>query len=305
VASSTGGGAAGGAGAGGCAGGTAPGGGPPAGSGGAPQTNPGGPSYPYVFSTFNDSAPGNTTLIIYTSNDALNFTLLSDTKFGGPTGTLRDPSIMRHTDGKFYVAFTTPPDAGCCGPESSFAIASSANLKDWTTVATVPSGVAGVKNTWAPEWFKDTDGTLYILANIDGKTYRYTAMDDTLTKFSGGTWIGIGPGYIDTFIVNIGGTYHAFTKASTLYIEHATSSSLDGPWDFVGTGNWAGWGVHREAPAVLNLGNGTWRFYCDGGSAGHEQYSDSTDVFKTWTPLKPLPGGVGAVTSHGTVIKGN
>jgi hypothetical protein len=272
------------------------------GAGGAPNT--GGPGYPFVFSVFNDAAPAST-LQIYTSNDALNFTLLLDTAFGGPTGNLRDPSIMKHTDGKFYVAHTTPPaGTGCCGPESSFSIASSADLKKWTTIATVPSGVAGVKNVWAPEWYKDSDGSIHILANIDGKTYRYEPTDATLTKWGAGTWIGIGPGYIDTFIVKLDTTYHAFTKKeATLFIEHATATSIDGPWTFIGTGNWANWGTHREAPALILLDNGTWRFYCDGGSAGHEMYSDSSDVFKTWTAIKTLPA-VGNNISHGTVIRG-
>ena len=291
---------AGGNGAGGSAGQSSTGG--AKGTGGSPNT--GGPSYPYIFSVFNDAQVGKTTLIIYTSNDALNFTLLYDTKFGGPTGTLRDPSIMKHTDGKFYIAFTTPPDAGCCGPESSFAIASSANLKDWTTVTTVPSGVAGVKNTWAPEWFKDKDGSIYAIVNVDGKTYRYKAMNDSLTMFSGPTWIGIGPGYIDTFILTIGDTYHAFTKNMATYIEHATSTSLDGPWTFVGMNNWAGWGTHKEAGALIQLADGTWRFFCDAGSTGHEMYSDSKDIFQTWTAPKTLPN-VGNNISHGTVIKGN
>ena len=280
-----------------------------AGSGGAVgaagAANPGGPSYPFVFSVFNDAAAVSS-LQIYTSDDALNFKLLLDTGYGGPTGNLRDPSIMKHSDGKFYVAFTTPPaGTGCCGAESSFSVASSADLKKWTTVAKVDSGVAGTVNTWAPEWFKDKDGSIHILASIDKKTYRYEPTDATLTKFGGGTWIGIGPDYIDTFIVTIGATYHAFTKReSTRYIEHATATSLDGPWTFVGTGDWAKWGTHREAGALIQLENGTWRFYCDAGSTGHEVYSDSSDVFQTWTPPKGLPT-VGNSISHGTVIRGD
>jgi hypothetical protein len=290
--------------------GTGASGGSPSGTGGSVGTGGAtgaggatGPTYPYIFSVFNDSA-ALSDLIIYTSTDALNFTLLYDTKYTGPTGFLRDPSIMKHTDGKFYVAFTTPPDMGCCGAESSFSVASSANLKDWTTVATVPAGVAGVKNTWAPEWFKDQDGSIYALVNVDGKTYRYKATNDTLTTFSGPTWIGIGPGYIDTFVVLVGGTYHAFTKNNATYIEHATSASLDGPWTFVGKNDWAGWGTHKEAPALIQLPSGTWRIYFDAGSTGHEMSSDSTDMFMTWSAPKTLPV-VGNNISHGTVIKGN
>ncbi len=287
---------------GGSAGGRTGSGGSPAGTGGTPIT--GGPSYPYVFSVFNDSA-ASSDLIIYTSTDGLNFTMLYDTKYTGPTGFLRDPSIMKHTDGKFYVAFTTPPTMACCGNDSSFSIASSSNLKDWTTVTTVPAGVAGVKNTWAPEWFKDKDGSVYALVNVDAKTYRYKAMNDTLTMFSAPTWIGIGPDYIDTFILIVGDTYHAFTKhESATYVEHATSTSLDGPWTFDGKDDWAGWGNHKEAPCVFQVGTGTWRIVFDAGGSGHEMYSDSTDMFKTWTPPKGLPT-VGNNISHGTVIKGN
>lgn len=54
---------------------------------------------------------------------------------------------------------------------------------------------------------------------------------------------GIGPNYIDTFVLykaSADGTYkyHAFSKnESAKYIEHATSQSLTGPWTFVQTGN--------------------------------------------------------------------
>jgi hypothetical protein len=148
------------------------------------------------------------------------------------------------------------------------------------------------------------DGSVYAIVNVDGKTYSYKAMDDTFTTFAAPTWMGIGPGYIDTFILTIGPTYHAFTKSDATYVEHATATSLSGPWTFVGTNNWAGWGTHKEAPALILLPTGTWRFYTDAGSTGHEMYSDSADVFQTWTPPQTLPT-VGNDISHGTVIKGN
>jgi hypothetical protein len=271
-----------------------------AGSGGGTD-----PNAPYIFSTFGAAS----TLLIYTATDALNFKLLSDTKYAGPSGTLRDPSIMKYSDGKFYVAFTTPPTASCCGAEASFGLASSADLVNWTTLTTVKSGITGVVNTWAPEWFKDQDGTLSLLVNIDTnvansfRTYQYKAQNAALTSFSGPIAIGIGPNYIDTFIVIVGGVYHAFTKnETTLYIEHATAPSVTGPWTFVGTADWAGWGVHREAPALIHLPSGTWRFYADGGSQGHEMYSDSKDTFATWTAMKALPV-ISADVSHGTVIQ--
>jgi hypothetical protein len=231
--------------------------------------------------------------MIYTSKDALNWTLLYDTKFTGPTGFMRDPSIMRHTDGKYYIAFTTPPTLSCCGDESSFAIASSTNLKDWTTVAVVQNGVAGVKNTWAPEWFIDSDGAVHVTVTLDLKTYRYEPTDATLTKWSPGTFIGLA-GTIDTQIIKIGSTYHAIMPG-----RHGTSMSLDGPWTI---GNNAP--QCKEAPATVHISGDTWRYYCDNGSDGHEESALTTDQFKTFSALATLPV-VGNDISHGTVIRGD
>jgi hypothetical protein len=285
-------------------GGTVASGGTAAGTGGTTigaggTNNAGG----YVFACFDDAAAVSS-MQIYTSTDALNFTKLLDTGFGGPTGNLRDPSIMKHTDGNYYVVHTTPPaGTGCCGAEASFNVAKSSDLKKWTNITQVPCGVAGVKNVWAPEWFKDSDGSLHVLVSVDQKTYRYEPTDATFTKWGAGTWIGIGPDYIDTFIVKLGATYHAFTKLeSATIIRHATSTTIDGPWTFLPDPTI--WGVHKEAPAVIQLGNGTWRIFMDAGSAGHEVYSDSTDTFQTWTAPKALPA-VGAAISHGTVIHDN
>jgi hypothetical protein len=307
---STGGAAAGkgGAGTGGTAGATGIGGaGGAAGVGGT--AGAGGVSYPYIFSTFNDALDGNTSLLIYISKDALNFSLLTDTKYFGASGSLRDPSIMKHSDGKYYVAYTTPPDAGCCGPESSFSLAVSSDLEHWTTLTTVASGIADVKNTWAPEFYADSDGTINLLVNVSTsaaksfQTYKYTALDSGLKSWSGPVAIHIGPNYIDTFIVKIGSTYHAFTKnETTTYIEHATASNLIGPWTFVGKEDWAGWGAHREGPSLIRRLDGTWCIFVDGYSPqARMMYSESSDNFASWTPLKGLPT-IGNSVSHGTVL---
>ncbi|MES1172837.1 MAG: hypothetical protein ABUL62_00820 [Myxococcales bacterium] len=259
-----------------------------------------GVSYPYIFANFNDAA-ALSSLMIYTSNDALNWTLLLDTKFTGPTGFMRDPSIMRHTDGKYYVAFTTPPSLSCCGDESKFAVGSSTNLKDWTTVAEVDSGIANVKNTWAPEWFVDSDGAVHVIVTIittsgDTRAYRYEPTDAAMTKWGPGKAIGLS-GNIDTQIIKIGSTYHAIIPN-----RHGTASSLDGPWSF--NTEFKAPPQCKEAPSVVHLMGDSWRWYCDDGGAGHEKSSLTTDLFKTWSALQTLPV-VGNNISHGTVIRGD
>ena len=60
----------------------------------------------YVFATFLGDDASKEKLSLYTSKNGLDFTLLSNTGYAGPTGVLRDPSIMKHTDGQYYIAYT-------------------------------------------------------------------------------------------------------------------------------------------------------------------------------------------------------
>jgi hypothetical protein len=90
----------------------------------------------------------------------------------------------------------------------------------------------------------------------------------------------------------VGNVYNIFAKndqATSKYIEHATATNLTGPYTFVGTGNWAGWGPKLEGPSLYQLDNGTWRILLDGYAAKQYYYSDSTDNFKTWTAKNHFP----------------
>jgi MYXO-CTERM domain-containing protein len=219
---------------------------------------------------------------------------------------LRDPTIMKHSDGKYYVAHTTN---SWTTTTNNFAIASSSDLVKWTNVVTVEAQVANVKDTWAPEWFKDdSDGSINLIVNIDTgnsdfRAYKFTATDNTLTKWSAPVTIGIGPNYIDTFIVKVGDTYNAFSKnETTKYIEHATAPSLMGPWTWGGKDDWAGWGSGKEGPALFQLDNGQWRIFLDCyGNCGY-LYSTSTDL-KTWSSTAEVPKGLSGVVRHGTVLR--
>ncbi|MES1209004.1 MAG: family 43 glycosylhydrolase, partial [Pseudomonadota bacterium] len=246
-------------------------------------------------------------LSIYRSTNALDFTLVSNTGFSGPSGALRDPSIMRHTDGQYYVAYTDPLGAGCCGKEDHFSIARSADLTHWTQLTTVAGGVPGVAHVWAPEWFVD-GATVTIVANMDTlntdsdfKPYIFTATSPALTTWSGPTALGIGPNYIDAFVMKTNGPYHVFAKnESPRYVAHATSAKMTGPWTFVGTGDWAGWGSGMEGPCVVPLDDGSWRIYLDGQHTGF-LYSNSPDLV-SWSKTSPLPMLTDLVR-HGTVLR--
>jgi hypothetical protein len=258
----------------------------------------------YIFATFKGDSAALEKLWIYTSTNGLNFTQFTDTGgYAGPTGVLRDPSIMKHTDGKYYIAHTVQ---SWITSSTNFAIASSPDLVHWTNVTTVNAGVSGTYFTWAPEWFVDDDGTVNIIVSLgpQGSSFRpyiFTAQNSDLTSWSGPVDMGIGVNHIDTFVVKAGDTYHVFAKnETTKYIEHATSSSLTNGWTWMGTGNWAGWGSGIEGPALVQMDNGQWRIYVDAYSTGGGiKTATSADLNSSWSGLNSCLTGV----KHGTVIK--
>ncbi|GGK93463.1 hypothetical protein Sme01_58820 [Sphaerisporangium melleum] len=257
----------------------------------------------YVLTAFTNGSESN--MYVYSSPDAKNFSLLRANAYTPPSGLVRDPSVMRHTDGRYYIAYTT----NWTGAE--FGIASSTDLLNWTFVRNVPIPIAGITNTWAPEWFVDpADGSVNIIVSLTTTTYtnfrpyRLTAQNAALSAWSAPAALnGIQPNYIDTFVVRSGTTYHAFTKnETTKYTEHATAPSLGGPYTFVGTGNWSGWGSGLEGPAITQLPDGTFRLYADGYTSGRYFSADSRDL-NTWSAKADLPGGLSGVVRHGTVLR--
>jgi hypothetical protein len=246
------------------------------------------------------------TVHVYESVDATAFSLLKGPAFKPPTGLSRDPSIMRHTDGRYYMTYT----AGWTG--NQIGLASSADRLNWTFLGNITIGAAGVGNSWAPEWFIDSDGSVNIILSLhyDGtptgafQASRITATNAALTSWSAPVPLaGIPSAYIDTYVVKVGSTYHAFCKStSTKSIDFATASSLDGPYTIWKTGNFVPY--DGEGPCLVPLDNGGWRMYFEDFRNRRFWFTDSRDTFRTWTTPVLLPGLSGTV-KHLTVVREN
>lgn len=243
-------------------------------------------------------------MYVYDSTDATRFTLLKARAYVPPSGLIRDPSVMRHTDGYYHIVYTTNWTGDTIG------FARSGDRVNWTFLRDVKVGLNGnTGSTWAPEWFKDADGSVNVIfsASRNGtagqfQPYKITAKDATLATWSAPVAIGIPANHIDTFVVRTSDGYHAFAKnETTKYIEHATAKSLTGPWTFVGTGDWAKWGSQLEGPAVVRLPNGSWRLYADQYIAKRYYYADSPDLNR-WSGKTELPQLSGTVR-HFTVLR--
>ena len=238
-----------------------------------------GPAPHYLMTAFTNSSESN--MYVYDSANATNFTQVRANAYTPPSGLIRDPSVIRHTDGYYYIVYTTNWTGDTIG------FARSADYVSWTFLRNVRVGLNGATgSTWAPEWFKDSDGSVHVIfsASTAGtagqfRPYRITATNSDLSAWSSPVALGIPANFIDSFVVKVGGTYHNFLKnETTKYIEHATATSLNGPWTFVGTGNWAGWGAGLEGPAVVRLPDGRWRLYFDQYGQRRYFYADSSNL---------------------------
>ncbi|MGP3959017.1 glycoside hydrolase family 43 protein [Nonomuraea sp. 3N208] len=261
-----------------------------------------GPVPHYLMTAFTNSSESN--MYVYDSANASTFTLVRANAYTPPSGLIRDPSVLRHTDGYYYLVYTTNWTGDTIG------FARSADSVNWTFLRNVTVGLNGATgSTWAPEWFRDSDGSVHVIysASTTGtagqfRPYRITATNSALSSWSAPTPLGIPANYIDSFVVKVGSTYHNFLKnETTKYIEHATATSLNGPWQFTGTGDWAGWGSGLEGPALTRLPDGRWRIYFDNYTGGRYYYADSSNL--TSFGAKVELAGLSGTARHFTVLR--
>ncbi|MCX2865080.1 beta-galactosidase [Paucibacter sp. PLA-PC-4] len=260
----------------------------------------------FLMSAF--TATSQNTLSLFSSTDGISFTSLGSEVYTPPKGLLRDPSIMRAADGFYYIVYTT----GWSG--TSFGVSRSADLRRWQHVADIGLALPGLSNVWAPEWFRDKDGSLKVVLSLSKggaagpfAAYYLEPLSADFSKFSAPQLMrGLENNTIDTFVVLHQGQYTAFTKnESSKLIELATAPALSGPWTLRKTGDWAGWGGPSEGQSLVPItsadGRSGWRIYFDDYTAKRYWYSDSFDGFESWTPKQEL-GGVSGAVRHFTVI---
>ena len=94
----------------------------------------------YTMTAFTNSSESN--MYVYRSADAANFDLAKGPAYTPPTGLIRDPSVMRHADGRYHLVYTT----GWTGNTIGFA--RSDNLTDWTFQRNVTLPTANLTRTW-------------------------------------------------------------------------------------------------------------------------------------------------------------
>jgi hypothetical protein len=224
-------------------------------------------------------------------------------------GAVRDPSPLYRRANEYYCAFTT----GSFGVIGKFSIAKSYNFSDWFPWCDVDtSSVVGNdadSRTWAPEWFVDGNGDVYIIfsGSTNGAStfgfYEVHPTNDAWTTWSSPVQItgsALNNTDIDAFIVLLNGTYYLWRRNGTSNeIDCVSSSSLLSGYNTLESFD-PGFGSGFEGPSVLLLNDDTtWRIYGDDYvNLDSIDYASSTDDFATWSsPANISPTG----KRHGTV----
>ncbi|KAH9905784.1 glycoside hydrolase family 43 protein [Xylariomycetidae sp. FL2044] len=292
-----------------------------------------GDDFKYVFATFtatDQQGPKEVThMDIHTSKDGYNFDVYKLDAYKPKEGLVRDPSIIK-LDDTYYIAHTV----GWTG--SKLGIIKSKNLKEWEAVTTIDTTTKerNVVVAWAPEWFKDKDGSIHLIASLQPADKSFSAnpnhlkvpepmrpsilhsQSDDMSKWSEpedmdvkNTGEGARQGHIDmqVFYADKDGEYkyHAFQKNNVEeHLEQLRAKELKGPWEYMKgfTNDWAGWGK-MEGPSIVKAPDGKWILWMD-NMKGNFAYAETSDINdpKQWSKAKSMPKH-SSTFRHGTVIK--
>src|SRR2546428_13541795 len=70
-----------------------------------PVASAAGPVPHYLMTAFTNQSESN--MYVYDSANATSFTQVRANAYTPPAGLIRDPSVIRHTDGNYYIAYPT------------------------------------------------------------------------------------------------------------------------------------------------------------------------------------------------------
>jgi hypothetical protein len=259
--------------------------------------------YIYLFAHWSQ---GNEKLYLAISADGKKFTSISPFQsLFSDTPTIRDISICEYNN-IFWIAYTR--NTG--GSQSSFGLASSLDLINWTKVMDVEVG-GSLNRVWAPEFFLDGDTVrVYFSGSTDGAVnmsiYEIHALNTALTSWSSSTKIF--DDAIDPFMVKKGSTYYLWYRGyAASYIQIASCATADGTFSAYKTGDWAGWGSGAEGPCVAQVDGNHWIMWLDDfvtGGYSAINYSESTDDWATWSAKSVIYKlNEQLQWAHGTIIK--
>lgn len=221
---------------------------------------------------------------VFASEDGTTFRdIPGSNTFSPPTSGMRDPTLIRHR-GKWYAS-ATGDNAG------KIFIHRSDDLRSWAQIATITIGSPYTDYVWAPEFFRDDDGEVYIVVgaappSADMKLLLLHATNDALTTWGAYTLIhptagSFDPSLIDPTLYKMdSGKYRLVYKNDGGHrCGWAEADTITGPYtamvyDFLG---------NTEGPSLVRMGRDHWRAYSNSVLGEDRKYFDSFDDWATWS----------------------
>ena len=237
-------------------------------------------------------------LSMLVSSDGVNFISLASEVWSPPSGTLAEPSLMRHPNGHYVLAYAGSGGVG---------LARTSDLRRWEYLRNVPLA-ANAGPARSPQWVREPGGqhklVLTLRAPGGAVGAHLVTPDADLVRWSAPVpMAGLEAGYADTVVLAAGDGYVAVARhdgSGALVL--ARAATLAGPWriDVQAAINTIGAGLTPRA--LLRLGDGSWRLYAS--EAGNRAwYADSADGGRSWSAKRRLEGTAAMASSFGALAE--
>lgn len=235
-------------------------------------------------------------LSMLVASDGVNFISLASEVWSPPSGTLADPALMRHADGRYYLAYA----GGAVG------LARSADLRRWEYLRDVPVP-ASAGPARSPQWVREQDGQHKLVLTLrapGGAVGAHVVTPDAdMVRWSAPVpMAGLDAGYADTVVLAADGGYVAVGRhhgSGALVL--ARAAALAGPWR-IDAQVLSAIGGGLTPRALQRLGDGTWRLYAS--EAGQRAwYADSADGGRSWSAKRRLEGTAAMASGFGALAE--
>jgi hypothetical protein len=267
------------------------------------KSNSGASNLSYLIGTFFTT----NNLQLMASEDGLNWTTIEADAYTPPSGEFRDPSIIK-LGSTLWIVYTTAYDSA-----TSFGLAKSINGGfTWSFVKSVTADVAAT-NTWAPEWFMDSDGSVHVLVGIETDTSNggnmhifelHPATSDPARAWSAPIPINGLQGWhqYDASITKIGNTYNIIYTDGGEAVR-STAATLFGPYSDSTNVSFGGSVINVEGMSVFAMEQGYGMVYIDlmPGPNNGMNFSTSPDLLH-WSAPTLVNSSVPHL-NHGTALR--
>ena len=255
----------------------------------------------YLFTYFIGNDPGEESVRFAVSEDGYNYRALNnnqpvlENEEISTTGGVRDPHILRGSDGLFYMVLTDLNTSEMGWKNDAMVLLKSADLVNWeSSVVNIPEmfpdEFGDVCRVWAPQTIYDEEAGKYMVyfsmkQNNDPDIIYYAYANENFTALeSAPKQLLVNPtnhACIDGDIIKRDGRFYLFHKAESGEpgIKLAISDKLTGGYEYPSTDRVDRETENVEGSAVFKLNNSTeWILMYDVYGRGRYQFTKSADL---------------------------